>query len=261
MPQICLFATRDNTQLRKFVPWIPDPQSAAIDAFTVQWSDPLSYAFSPFSLIIRCVQRIKSHNEKILLATSVWRSRPWYPFLFPLPVSSPIQSTPTPTFQKALKPQLNINKLTLAAWLLSGNASLNTRFLRGCQKSYSPHGAQEQNLSINSVWRKWYGCCMEREINPVSCDLNFVLEFLTDPFYQNYQHRTINVYRRTISASHLPIDGSPVDSNQPISRFMKSICELRPPQPCLFTTWSVLNFLKLLLRGGIVLITQKFHPA
>ena len=95
-------------------------------------------------------------------------------------------------------------------------------------KSYSPHGAQEQNLSINPVWGKWYGWCMEREINPVSCNLNFVLEFLTDPFYQNYQHRTINVYRSTISASHLPVDGSPVGSHPPISRFMKGIFELRP---------------------------------
>ena len=87
---------------------------------------------------------------------------------------------------------------------------------------------------------------MEREINPVSCNLNFVLEFLTDLFYQNYQYRTINVYRSTISASHLPIDGSPTGSHPLISRFMKGIFELRPPQPRLFTTWSVMTVLKYL---------------
>ena len=64
MPQIDLFATRANTQLRKFVSWIPDPQSAAINAFSVQWSDPLSYVFPPFSLIMRCVQRIKIRKGK-----------------------------------------------------------------------------------------------------------------------------------------------------------------------------------------------------
>ena len=52
MPQIDLFATRANTQLRKFVSWIPDPQSAAIDAFSVQFSDPLSFVFPPFSLSV-----------------------------------------------------------------------------------------------------------------------------------------------------------------------------------------------------------------
>ena len=83
--------------------------------------------------------------------------------LVPPPVFSPIRSTSTssefrdyctllpPSNQKALKPQLNINKLTLAVWPLSGNASLNTKFLRECPRSYSPHGTQEQNLSINPV--------------------------------------------------------------------------------------------------------------
>ena len=71
-----LFATRANTQFRTFVLWIPDPQSTAI-AFSVHWSDPLSYAFPPFSLIIRCVQRMKNQNGKMLLVTPVWRSRPW----------------------------------------------------------------------------------------------------------------------------------------------------------------------------------------
>ena len=87
---------------------------------------------------------------------------------------------------------------------------------------------------------------MEREINPVSCNQNFVLEFLTDLYYQNYQYRTINVYRSTVSESHLPIDGSPIGSHPLISRFMKGIFELRPPQPSLFTTWSVMTVLKYL---------------
>ena len=155
IPQIDLFATRANTRLRKFVSWTPDPQSAAISVFSVHWSDPLSYAFPPFRLITRCVQKIKNQNEKILLVTPVWRSRPWYLLQFPLLYDQPLllQNLETMLFpssnQKDLKPQLSINKLTLAIWPMSGNASLNTKFLRGCPKSYSPHGAQEHNLSTN----------------------------------------------------------------------------------------------------------------
>ena len=88
------------------------------------------------------------------------------------------------------------------------------------------------------------------EINLVSCNLHFVLEFLTDLYYQNYQYVTTNVYRSTISASHFPIDGSPIGSHAPISCLTKGIFELSlPPRPRLFTAWSVmtvLNFLKLL---------------
>ena len=251
MPQIDLFATRANTQLRKFVSWIPDPQSAAINAFSVQWSDPLSYAFPPFSLIMRCVQRIKNQKGKILLVTPVWRSRLWYPLLFSLLYNQPLllpNSETTllpPSNQKALKPQLNINKLTLAVWPLSDIASLNTKFLR-VSKIIFASWCTATVSQYKSCWGKWHSWCMEWEINPVSCHLNFVLEFLTALFYQNYQYRTINVYRSTISASHLPIDGSPIGSHPLISHFMKDISELRPPQPRLFTTWSVMTVLKYL---------------
>ena len=110
MPQIVLFATRANTQLRKFVSWIPDFQSAVMNAFSVQWSDPLSYVFSPSSLIMKRVQRIKNQKKKILLETPVLRSRPWYPLLFPLLYNQPLllPNSETmllpPSNKKALKP-------------------------------------------------------------------------------------------------------------------------------------------------------------
>ena len=108
-------------------------------------------------------------------------------------------------------------------------------------------GTESQYKSHRGKWHGWY---MEREINPVSCDLNFALECLTDIYYQNYQYRTINVYRSTTSASHLPIDGSPIGSHLLVSRFMKGIFELRPPQPRLFTTWNVMTVLKYLKSLG-----------
>ena len=165
---------------QKFVSWIPCPQSTAIDAFSVQWSDPLSYAFPPFSLIMRCVQRIKNQKKKIVLVTPVWRSRPWYPLLFSPLYDRPLllpnsETTPLPpSNQKPFKPQLNINKLTLAVWPLSGNASLNAKFLRECPKSYSPHGAQEQNLSVSPVEESgmagvWNGKSIQFLVTKILC--------------------------------------------------------------------------------------------
>ena len=122
-------------------------------------SSGLFCTFPPFSLIMKCVQRIKDRNREILLVTPVWGSRPWYTLLFPLPyvydhpqlLSNSESTLPPPSNQKALKPQLKIDKLILTVWLLLGNASLNNKFLRGCPNSYSRYGAQEQNLSINPV--------------------------------------------------------------------------------------------------------------
>ena len=169
MPQIDLFATRANTQLRKFVSWIPS------ECCNRRVQCPVSYVFPPFSLIMRCVQRIKNQKGKILLVIPAWRSRPWYPLLFSLLYDQPLllpNSETTllpPSNQKALKPQLNINKLTLAVRPLSGNASLNTKFLRECPKSYLPHGAQEQNLSINPVGENGIAALVENPIG--SCIL------------------------------------------------------------------------------------------
>ena len=60
------------------------------------------------------------------------------------------------------------------------------------------------------------------------------------------------MYRSTISASHLSVDGSPTGSDQLVSRFMKGIYELSPTEPRIFTTWDV---------GTVLQYLKKFHPA
>ena len=218
---------------------------------SVQWSDPLSYVFLPFSLIMRCVEGIKNQKGKILLVTPVWRSRP---SLVPPPVFSPIQSTPTssdystspiqpedlrtPTEHK----QVDFSRFAAVRQCFS-KYQVSERMSKVIFASWRSGRTESQ---YKSCWGKWHNWCMEWEIDLISCNLNFVLESLADLYYQNYQFRTINVYRSTISASHLPIDGSPIGSHPLISRFMKGIFELRPLQPHLLTTWSVMTVLKYL---------------
>ena len=103
-----------------------------------------------------CGKDKKSEREN-LASNSRMAIQTMVPLLFLLLYDQPLlpQNSETmllsPCNQKTLKPQLNINKLTLAVCLLSGNASLNTKFLRRCPKLYSPYGAQEQNSSMDPV--------------------------------------------------------------------------------------------------------------
>ena len=60
------------------------------------------------------------------------------------------------------------------------------------------------------------------------------------------------MYRSAISASHLSVDGSSIGSHQLVSRFMKGINELRPPQPRAFTAWDI---------GTVLRYLKKFHSA
>ncbi|KAJ8034638.1 hypothetical protein HOLleu_21560 [Holothuria leucospilota] len=57
-PEVDLFASRLNKQVNRFVSWLPDPEAEAIDAFTLDWGDLNFYAFPPFCLIPRCLQKI-----------------------------------------------------------------------------------------------------------------------------------------------------------------------------------------------------------
>ena len=56
LPDIDLFASRLNMQLPSFIFWALDPDAQVVDAFTLQW-DQFFYAFTPFCLISRCLQK------------------------------------------------------------------------------------------------------------------------------------------------------------------------------------------------------------
>ena len=57
-PDIDLFASRLNAQLEDYISWKPDPRARFIDAFTIDWSCFFFYAFPPFCMVSRCVQKI-----------------------------------------------------------------------------------------------------------------------------------------------------------------------------------------------------------
>ena len=103
-----------------------------------------------------------------------------------------------------------------------------------------------------SAWAKWSSWCVQRQRDPISCNLNHFLEFLAELFDAGLQYRTINVYRSAISVSHLPTDGCLLGSHPLVTRFMKSVYELRPPQPRIFNTWSV---------NTILLFLRSLHPS
>ena len=52
-----LFASRLNTQCPVFFSWRPDPNAIAIDALAHPWTDTINYAFPPFSIINRLLQK------------------------------------------------------------------------------------------------------------------------------------------------------------------------------------------------------------
>jgi hypothetical protein len=86
---IDLFATRLNHQTERFVAWEPDPDAWAIDAFSLNWAEFNFYAFPPFSLLARCLQKVILDKAKGIIVAPDWPTQPWYPVLKSLCVRPP----------------------------------------------------------------------------------------------------------------------------------------------------------------------------
>ena len=78
-PSVDLFASRINHQLETYVSWRPDPGAAYIDAFTIDWKRfSNGFAFPPFCLITRCLQKIVQDRATIILVVPLWPTQAWF---------------------------------------------------------------------------------------------------------------------------------------------------------------------------------------
>ena len=123
-PDIDLFASRLNCQINNYIAWKPDPEAMYIDAFTVKW-DKFScfYAFPPFSLVDRCLQKIRREKSQGILIVPRWPTRPWWTMLTHMLVDHPrVIGKATKHLELPWNPnqQHPLKKLTLVACKLSG---------------------------------------------------------------------------------------------------------------------------------------------
>ena len=87
-PDIDLFASRLNHKVDRFVSWSPEPGAFAIDAFSLVWTDFKFYAFPPFSLVGRTVEKILEDEARGVIVVPWWPSQPWWGRLVRLKLQS-----------------------------------------------------------------------------------------------------------------------------------------------------------------------------
>ena len=68
-PSVDTFATRLNNKVARFHSWKPDPKAEAIDTFTTDWTGELVYAFPPFCLVGRVLQKMLNEKVEAILIT------------------------------------------------------------------------------------------------------------------------------------------------------------------------------------------------
>lgn len=121
-PQIDLFASRSNKKCDRFVSWKRDPESDAIDAFTLSWQDDYFYAFPPFGIILKVLRKIKRDKATGIVVIPDWRGQSWFPIFQKLLISEPLIFSPCKTLLTSSnrKPHPLSESLTLVAGILSG---------------------------------------------------------------------------------------------------------------------------------------------
>ncbi|CAH2105277.1 unnamed protein product [Euphydryas editha] len=73
-PEIDLFASRLNKKCSTFVSWQSDPEAFAVDAFTLHWNRYYFYAFPPFCLILKVLQKVITDKAKGIIVVPQWRT-------------------------------------------------------------------------------------------------------------------------------------------------------------------------------------------
>ena len=87
IPEIDLFATATNKKCSKYASWLPDAKAHKIDAFTMNWKNMYFYAFPPFSLIAKVIEKVRLDKATGILVVPNWKNQPWYPIFCRLVIS------------------------------------------------------------------------------------------------------------------------------------------------------------------------------
>lgn len=144
--QVDLFASRLSAQLPQYMSWKLDPGSIATDALSQSWKEIKGYAFPPFSLIGRCLSKIKREEvPELILVAPVWPTQPWFAVLLSLLFRRPII---LPNHPSLLRNPLNeahplIHQLNLAVWPVSGLPLKVREFQKGHQRLFYPPGGKQ----------------------------------------------------------------------------------------------------------------------
>ncbi|KAL9976890.1 hypothetical protein ACROYT_G014231 [Oculina patagonica] len=145
-PDVDLFASRLNFQLKPYVAYKPDPEAQAINAFHVSWKGYTFYAFPPFSILQRVLQKISEEGATGLLVVPNWPTQIWWPYLMNMLIDFPlILPRKEDTLYLPAQPQLLHplhKRLQLLVCHLSGISSRAEEFRVALQRSSCNPGEQ-----------------------------------------------------------------------------------------------------------------------
>ena len=233
-PDIDLFATRLNTQVKNFCSWEADPDCQFVNAFTIDWKQfTLPYLFPPFQHSEPLHQKNQGRSSRRNSGDTIMANTD---MVFRRNVN---RSTTTIIDKKKQNSTLLTNPKCYSSTLEPDNSDSmscirksyeNKGFSRKTSKiliaSWRPGTRKQYQTSI----RKWISYCSQREIDELYPSVNHVLDFLTYLYEEEkLGYSSINTARGALSAMLIKLDGTLAGSHPVVIRFLKGVYNLRPP--------------------------------
>ena len=167
--QIDLSASRLTRQLNKYVSWRPDPGAIHVDAFTMNWTNLITYAFPPFNLIPVVLHKTKKVMATLILIAPLWSAQPWsvdrlsnrLPCLSGGQFKSPDRRIP-PEDNPSFIPDSKTGRVENIRRHFE-TAGLSTTAINLLTKSVKTSTTKAYNCS----WTQWSSWCEKRENDPV----------------------------------------------------------------------------------------------
>jgi hypothetical protein len=233
-PNIDLFASRLNYQVKPYVAYTPDPEAYAIDAFHLSWRMYKFYAFPPFCIIHQVLQKVKKDQATGLLIVPYWPTQAWWPYLMNMLIQYPVI---LPRRQNTLILQADpqaihplFNKLELLCCHLSGVTSSTEGISEGASEIIMQSWRQGTQKQYRTYLQRWEMFCGSRGINPVCATVGNGIEFLFTEYQRGLSYSALNTIRSALSTVIFPTDQS-FGSHPLVTRFLKGVFESRPSLP------------------------------
>ena len=172
----------------------------AMDALTLNWAEFKAYTNLPWNLIGRVLAQTRLQQAELVLVAPVWKEQGWYhasgdaggsPLLIP-----PRRDLITATHKDSLPevvPQI-------AMWLRQCYHVCQVS--EGAMRQLLASWRQKSSKTYDSLFGKWVSWCCERDIDPISCPIGEITNFLAHLYEESCQYRSINSYRSAISSVH-----------------------------------------------------------
>ena len=166
--EIDLFASRLNAKLRLYASWKPDPFAKFVDAFSADWRNLTFYAFPPFSMVIKCVQKIQRDLATGVLVVPLWPTQAWFPRIMQMLIDVllvlPLNSLVLPFKKQARHKQHKTLRLVVCH--LSGISTLTEDFQRNLPISSVPRGENPPLINTKFILGNGVISVVDRKLIP-----------------------------------------------------------------------------------------------